>query len=154
GYAVFLAFGLGGLFFVIVQHLVRAGWSIVVRRLAENAMITLPALCLLGIPLMFMGWGGAGDLYHWTDVAAVEHDFMLNAQKPYLHIGFFQQRMVLYCLIWTGLSLFFHGKSTGGAGSSAVGTRNAHTMRFWSAPALLLFALSTTFAAFDLLMSL
>jgi hypothetical protein len=50
----FLAIGLGGLFFVILQHLVRAGWSIAVRRLAENAMITLPMLCLVGLPIVFV----------------------------------------------------------------------------------------------------
>lgn len=42
GYMVFLALGLGGLFFTILQHLVRAGWSIAVRRIAENAMIDHP----------------------------------------------------------------------------------------------------------------
>lgn len=154
GYMVFLAFGLGGLFFVIVQHLVRAGWSIAVRRIAENAMITLPAMCLLGVPLMFMGWGGADELYHWTDVAAVEHDFMLSAKKAYLNLGFFQTRMVVYFLVWSGLALFFYGKSTGGDGNPEAGFKNAHSMRFWAAPALFLFALSLTFGAFDLLMSL
>ena len=48
--AIFLAFGLGGLFFTIIQHVTRAGWSIVVRRIAENAMITLPVLCVLAPP--------------------------------------------------------------------------------------------------------
>ncbi|WAS92233.1 hypothetical protein [Nannocystis punicea] len=151
GYMVFLAFALGGLFFTIVQHLVRAGWSIAVRRIAENAMITLPVLCLLGLPIIFLG---AHDLYHWTDVAAVEHDFMLNAKKAYLNEGFFRIRMFVYFGIWTVLSLFFYGKSTGSDGNPEAGLRAAHSMRFWAAPALLLFALSLSFAAFDLLMSL
>ena len=32
--------------FTVIQHLVRANWSIVVRRLAENAMFTLPFIAL------------------------------------------------------------------------------------------------------------
>ena len=39
----FLAICHGGLFFVMLQYLVRAGWSITVRRLAEYAAICLPA---------------------------------------------------------------------------------------------------------------
>ena len=39
---------LGCLFFVMIQHLVRAGWSIVVRRIAELAMLmVMVALMLL-----------------------------------------------------------------------------------------------------------
>lgn len=152
GYMVFLALGLGGLFFTILQHLVRAGWSIAVRRIAENAMITLPVMALLGLPIIFLG---AHDLYHWTDVAAVEHDFMLTAKKSYLNEGFFQIRMFVYFAVWTLLSVFFYRKSTGADDAPPeVALKAAHSMRFWAAPALALYALSLTFAAFDLLMSL
>src|ERR1041384_2251240 len=34
-FCAFLMIGLGGLFFVIVQHLVSANWSVTVRRTAE-----------------------------------------------------------------------------------------------------------------------
>lgn len=150
-YMVFLALGLGGLFFVIVQHLVRAGWSIAVRRLAENAMITLPVSCLLGLPIIFFGMH---ELYHWTDTAAVAHDPMLSAKAGYLNEGFFKLRMGAYFLIWTALSIFFYVGSTKGDESPKVGEASAHTMRAWAAPALFLFALSLTFGAFDLMMSL
>lgn len=150
-YMVFLAFGLGALFFVIVQHLVRAGWSIAVRRIAENIMITLPALCVLGLPIVFVG---LHDLYHWTDTAAVEADFMLNAKKGYLNVDFFTLRMLGYFVVWTGLSLYFYLKSTSGDNDPAVAERNAAQMRAAAAPGLLFFALSLTFGAFDLLMSL
>jgi hypothetical protein len=151
GYMFCLALGLGGLFFVIIQHLVRAGWSIAVRRIAENAMITLPVLCVLGLPIIFLG---AHDLYHWTDTEAVAADFMLNAKKSYLNEGSFRLRMFVYFGVWTVLSLFFYGKSTGSDGNPEAGVAAAHKMRFWAAPALFLYALSLTFAAFDLLMSL
>jgi hypothetical protein len=150
-YYTFLAVGLGGLFFVILQHLVRAGWSIAIRRLAENAMITLPLLCLLGLPIVF---GGMHDLYHWTDTEAVAADVMLSAKASYLNEGAFRIRVGAYFGVWTLLSVLFYRWSTGGDGNSEVAARNAARARAFAAPALFLFALSLTFAAFDFLMSL
>jgi len=147
----FLAIGLGGLFFVIIQHLVRAGWSIAVRRLAENVAITLPVLCLVGLPVVLFGMH---DLYHWTDTAAVDADFMLSNKKGYLNEGFFQIRVGVYFVIWSLLSLLFYRWSTTGDDDAERAARNADTARGFAAPALFLFALSLTFAAFDFLMSL
>ncbi len=150
--AVFVAFGLGGLFFVIIQHVTRAGWSIVVRRLAENVMITLPALGLLVLPVVFMG---SHELYEWTHLEVVAADTMLTAKQPYLNEGFFMVRMLIYIGVWTLLSGLFYGWST--SQDSATGEaiiKKAHAMRWLSAPAVILFALSMTFFSFDSLMSL
>ncbi len=148
----FLAIGLGGLFFVIVQYLVRAGWSIAVRRLAENAMMTLPVICLLGLPIVF--GGGSHVLYHWLEPGVVEHDPMLLAKASYLNEGFFQIRIVVYFVVWSVLALIFYRSSTAGDRDAEVAARNADRMRGFAAPALFLFALSLTFGAFDFLMSL
>ena len=53
-YCYFLSLGLGRLFLVLLEHLVRAGWSVVVRRLAEGIAATLPVLGLLFLPIL---WG-------------------------------------------------------------------------------------------------
>ncbi len=150
----FLSLGLGGLFFVIVQHLVRAGWSIVVRRVAENVAITLPALCILGIP--FLTHDVAHHLFHWTHSVAVEADQMLAWKQGYLNPEFFNIRMIVFMLLWSGLAYFFYSNSVAmdTESSQAAIDKRAHRMRFWSAPALFVFALSSTFGVFDLLMSL
>lgn len=147
----FLAIGLGGLFFVILQHLVRAGWSIAVRRLAENAMITLPLLCLVALPIVLFGMH---DLYHWTDTEAVAADVMLSAKASYLNEGAFKIRVGVYFGVWTLLSVLFYSWSTGGDNDPVRAAKNAGRARAFAAPALFLFALSLTFAAFDFLMSL
>ena len=150
--AVFVAFGLGGLFFVIIQHVTRAGWSIVVRRLAENVMITLPALCLLALPVVFMG---SHELYEWTHTDVVASDAMLSAKEPYLNEGFFTQRMLGYFGVWTLLSVLFYSWSTKQDDASGAAVESlSHKMRWLSAPGVLLFAISMTFFAFDALMSL
>ncbi len=43
----FLSISLGALFFVVLQHLVAARWSIVIRRIAEMLTQMLPMLALL-----------------------------------------------------------------------------------------------------------
>ena len=50
GLLVVMALGFGGAFFTVVQHVVRAGWSIVVRRIAENVALTLPVMALSCCP--------------------------------------------------------------------------------------------------------
>ncbi|MCA9692865.1 MAG: hypothetical protein KC636_24925, partial [Myxococcales bacterium] len=153
-YMFFLAISLGGLFFTIIQHLVRAGWSIVVRRLAENVMITLPLMGLLGLPFILLH-DAPHALFHWTHLDAVEADLMLASKAGYLNLEFFNTRLIVYFLVWTALSLFFYTQST--SQDSASGDAALHkTLRMrWFAPlSLLFFAVTTTFAAFDLMMSL
>lgn len=62
----FLAIALGGLFFVILQHLVRAGWSVTVRRLAENIAASTWILFVLSAPILLSVVLQKGDLYRWA----------------------------------------------------------------------------------------
>jgi hypothetical protein len=55
-----LSIALGGLFFVMVQHLARAGWSVVVRRVAENVAGAMWVFLLLFVPIAL----GLDQLYH------------------------------------------------------------------------------------------
>jgi len=61
GLMTVLPIGLGALFFVVIQHLVGAHWSVTVRRVAEFVMSGLPALAILVLPLMVV----APELYSW-----------------------------------------------------------------------------------------
>ena len=118
---------LGGLFFVIVMHLTRAGWSVTVRRIAEIiAMCTLPMFILylpILIPLMMgsdevyiwnvEGWSIHGDAEHKAKVLA-EADYpppIEELKAMYLNRWFFGGRMVAYFLIWGAMAWFFLGNS-------------------------------------------
>ncbi|MCX4239858.1 hypothetical protein [Paraliomyxa miuraensis] len=147
-----MALGMGGLFFVVVQHGTRAGWSVVVRRLAENAMLTLPVCGLLALPVVFLG---AHELYHWThlDDPAVLNDTMLAAKRGYLNEGAFKARAVVYVVAWAALAGLLWTWSTK-QDTAADPLPLTHKMR-WIAPiSVAVFAFSLTFGAFDWLMSL
>ncbi len=144
-----LSIALGALFFVLVHHSTQAGWSVVVRRMAENTMATLPFLALLFLPLLLFGMG---DLFHWSHAGAVDHDALLKHKAPYLNVKFFVIRSVVYFAVWSALALWFNRQSRlqDTTGDHEITRR----MRRASPVGLLLFALTITFFAFDWLMSL
>lgn len=143
-----LSIALGGLFFVLIHHSTQAGWSVVVRRIGENAMASLPFLALLFVPLLF----GMGDLFHWSHADAVAKDPLLQHKQPYLNVPFFLIRTLAFFAIWSASAIWF------GRLSRLQDTTGDHQltrrMRRASAPALILFALSVTFFSFDWVMSL
>jgi hypothetical protein len=143
-----LTIGLGGLFFVLIQHVTRAGWSVAPRRHAEWLMAILPACAVLFLPIVFL----APKLFeHWMGEHA-HHDPLIVAKQGYLNPTFFYIRAVIYFVIWIALSLWFYN------GSKRLDDKrdDAHVekMQAVSAPSLFLFGFSLTFAAFDWLMSL
>lgn len=151
-YAFFLSLGLGGLFFTMLQHLTRAGWSVTVRRLAENLSAGLAVLGVLALPIVLAvltGWPEAiRQVYPWIG----SHDHIIEKKAGYLAPGLFAVRFVIYFAIWLWLAGYFRRTSIEQDQSGdyrlslAMGTR--------AAPGMLLFALTLTFAAIDLLMTL
>jgi hypothetical protein len=148
GFVYWLTLALGGLFFVLLHFLARSGWSVVVRRLAEHVMATLPLFIVLFIPVVFE----MHSLYHWTHAEAVAHDPLLQHKAVYLNEGFFLARAAIYFLVWTALAVYFWRQSArqDESGDPAI------TQRFhrFSALGMVLFGVTLTFAAFDWIMSL
>ncbi len=147
-YVYFLSLALGALFFVLIQHVTHAGWSVVVRRLAEAVAANLPWLALGAVPVVLH----AGAVFHWAHHGAADHDKILAAKAPYLNLPFFTIRLVVYFAVWSALAILMHRWSV----RQDRDPDPALTLRMerWAAPGIILFALTCTFAAFDLLMSL
>src|SRR5439155_15708809 len=77
---------------------------------------------------------------------------VILAKRAMLNRWFFTVRMLFYFAIWSGIAFWYWRKSTQQDKSGDVPLTNR--MQFWSAPATLVMAITITFAAFDLLMSL
>ena len=71
-FSYWLSICLGSLFFVTIQHLVKAGWSVVVRRLAEFIASAVPVMFILFLPILIPTLMGSHALYHWTDPALLD----------------------------------------------------------------------------------
>ncbi len=144
----FLSIALGGLFFTVLHHLVRAGWSTGWRRIAEN--LSMNVLLMAGLFVVVLL--GIGDLYHWSHAEAVAKDPILQWKKGYLNSGFFIGRAVFYFLIWSAMAIFFRKNSVAqdANGDESISFR----MRKLAPISTLVFALSISFAGFDWIMSL
>jgi len=147
-YLFFLSLGLGGLIFVLIQFVTRAGWSVAVRRLAENTMGTLPLMAVLAIPLAF----GFGELFSWFDPEVMSSDPILQKKAAYLNPGFFYVRTLVYLIGWALLAWWFRKQSLEQDRGDAV--RITRRLQTASAPAIVWFAVTATFFAFDWIMSL
>ncbi len=140
---------LGALLFVMIQHLTRAGWSVVVRRIAEHVAGTMWLMALLFVPIAV----GDHDLYHhWVDMDAHPEDLVLQGKKPYLNVGFWFLRAGIYFAIWISLAMFFKRASL--AQDKSGDARLTLRMARVAAPCTLLLALTATFASIDWIMSL
>ncbi len=148
GWAFCVTLALGALYFVMIQHLTRARWSVVVRRIGESLLWTFPMLAILGIPVVL----GMHDLYHWTHADVIEHDAIIAGKTPYLNVPFFLGRLAFYFLIWSiiGYKLYKLSLEQGRTGDPDIPARQ----RKVSAWGLLVTAVTTAFASYDLLMSL
>jgi hypothetical protein len=178
-FAFYLSVALGALFFVLIQHVTRAGWSVNVRRVAETFALTLPVLGALSAPIFISVVLRNGDLYPWAlPVHAVQREHggaAAEAKDPPGHVAparqgqrvldeltlekrawlnpyFFLIRLVTYFCVWSAMALYYWRQST--QQDLDGDWRRTQAMQKYSAPALLLLGITLTFGAFDLLMSL
>lgn len=151
-FCFYLSISLGGLFFVALQHASRAGWSVAVRRVGELIAANTLLMVVLFLPLLIPILMGNSSLYEWLDPQIVAADHILQAKSRYLNLPFFATRALVYFGIWCALVWFFWRRSLeqDQTGSPDLSLR----MERVSYPALILFALTVTFASFDWLMSL
>ena len=147
-----LSIALGALFFVVIQHLTKAGWSVVVRRVAEIVGRTMPMLALLALPIVIPTFFGSHSTFEWADPAIVAQKPLIQIKGAWLTPWFFALRVAIYFTIWIVLTRFFFERSRQQDESGDV--RLTLVMQKWSPISIVLFALTTTFAAFDFLMAL
>ncbi len=152
GWSFLLTTALGGLFFLVFNHLTRANWSVVVNRINEALVWAFPLLFLLGLPLLF----GMHDLYHWThaelyDPSSPQYDEILAGKRAYLNTPFWSVRMVVYFAVWTVISYRLYTLSL--RQDVDADPEIPVALRSTSAWGLPLLAVTTAFASYDILMS-
>jgi hypothetical protein len=111
-------------------------------------MMTLPVMAILFIPILL----GLHDLYHWSHEDVIASDPILQKKSAYLNPLFFTIRVVVYFTIWFLLAKGLYKTSL--AQDAGHKPEQSVKMKKISAPGMVLFALTITFASFDWLMSL
>jgi hypothetical protein len=144
----FMSLGLGGLFIAAIQWLTSAMWSAPIRRVAESFTAYLPVAVVTGVILYF----GIHHLYIWDDSSLVAGDLVLKGKAGWLSKNSFVIRDVVAIIIWILFAKKMIGNSIAQDTSKDVGLTLKN--RSLSPMFLIIFGLSFTMAAFDLLMSL
>jgi hypothetical protein len=91
----FLGIALGAKGIVMLQHLVLSEWGLLVRRTGEAAMMTLPLLVVLGLPLLL----GLSHIFPWAR-PEMAHDAVVEHRRPLFNTWAFVIRAAVYFLIW------------------------------------------------------
>jgi len=137
----------GCLGFLLLTTIVSGRWGFAITRLAAAGARTLPLLAVLFIPILL----GMENLFPWTEGVSTTES-VTNGKAIYLTGGFFVVRAVIYFAVWIGLAYFVSGWSYR-HDQSGDEKLIAQSKRV-SILGLLLFFVTTTFAAFDWSMSL
>ncbi|MEX0680219.1 MAG: hypothetical protein WD097_02470 [Balneolales bacterium] len=139
---------LGALFFVMIQHVTRSTWSVVLRRIPETIAYQLIWLGVLFLPILF----GMEFLYEWTRPERIATDALTQYKQPYLNTPFFIIRNVIYFAVWAFLGYRLYKNSV------AIDLKDNPALNkkqlVLSAPGILVFAFTMAFASFDWLMSM
>jgi hypothetical protein len=148
GWVFWASVALGCLPIVMLQHLTGGAWGLVLRRILEAAVGTLPGVAVSFLPVVL----GSEQLYLWARPEAVAADPILQEKAPYLNVSFFALRSVAYFAIWIGVgtALLRWSAQQDETGDVVLARR----MQVFSGPGLLACGLATTFASVDWLMSL
>lgn len=147
-YMYFLSIALGALFFVLVHTVTRAAWGVTLRRVVENVMATLPVFALLFVPI----WLGRHEIYEWMHAEAAAHNPIIQGKAAFLNEGFWFTRAIFYFVAWSVLATWF---STQSQKQDETGEERISARLRGAAPiGIVLFALTTTFATIDWMMSL
>lgn len=142
------AIGLAAFFFVMVQYMSGSAWSVTMRRIMENIMITLPVGLILFLPIAF----NLHHLYEWTQPAVVQASEALRAKAGYLEENFFRYRTVGYFALWSLFIFNIYRQSI--KQDTERSAKQMNTIAAWSAPGLFFAVVVGSLAAFDWLMSL
>jgi hypothetical protein len=148
GYMYFLTIALGAAFFVMLQHLTGAVWSVTVRRLMETVMATVPLAALLFVPIA----AGLPTLYQWARPEFYSSDPDQRFKMIFFSPAFFLARAAVYFAVWCILAVSLYRRSVAQDRSGAIDAIRKSV--YWSAPGMVLLFVTVTMAAVDWLMSL
>jgi hypothetical protein len=143
-----LSLGLAGIFFVALQYVARATWSIALRRVPE-AMTALLPVGALGLAIVFLA---RPSLYPWQGMAGEGAEGLFAFKRAWLSQPFFQARAAFYLLLWLALAaaIVRTSRQQDSTGEPELTHRNERV----SAAFLVVFGLTFWLAVSDWIMSL
>jgi hypothetical protein len=144
-YQLVLGCSLGSLAVLMIHHLVGGGWGGLLRRPLEAAAGVLPWLAVGFVPVAL----GLPWLYAWAGPAPGE---LVREQAAYFNLPGFLARAAAYFAAWIGLAAWLQHASDEQTRTGDPAWRGR--LAAASGPGLVLYAVTTFFAAVDWIMAL
>lgn len=148
-----------GIFFVCVQYVAWAGWSVAVKRIPEayGSFLPFAAVAVIGTFLV-----GHHDLFHWTHHELYEkfingkpnpeYDSIIAGKSGYLNMPFFMTRMILYFVLWYGMWYLIRKQSE--QEDKIGGDSFFHRSGYLAAGFLIIWGVTSSTSAWDWVMSI
>ncbi|TGE16250.1 quinol:cytochrome C oxidoreductase [Hymenobacter elongatus] len=142
-----------GTFFVALQYVAYAGWSVVIKRINEAMSAwLLPG----GIIMLVVFFLGRHDLFHWTHEGIMtkgseNYDAIIAGKSGFLNLPFYIIRTVVYLAIWWFFSERLRKISL--QEDLNGGTEYFHKSINVAALFLVLYAVTSSMSAWDWVMS-
>ena len=154
GFMAWLGVTLGSMAVLMIRHLTGGGWGMVIRRIMGAAMRCIPLMTLFFIPIPLFG---LKYLYVWArplDTVADAHlrEHLQQITQTYLSVHGFILRAVIYFGIWNLLSFLLSKWSA--QQDHPNPPDNTARFKSLSAPGLILYGFTISFAAIDWVMSI
>lgn len=162
GFSVWFSIGIGMLMLTMLFYIFGAGWPIVVRRQLEHALAAFPYLALIISPFIILACffpEKAGLVWRWMNPDAltveggtVASDVIYNNKAAFLNVPFFAIRMILYFTVFCTIASLLRKYSFSLDKEPCLSW--VKKGEILSSAGIPLTALSLTFAAFDLYLSI
>jgi hypothetical protein len=147
-YQLYLGIALGSLAIFMLYQLTGGAWGFLIRRILEAAMRTLPLLAILFLPVAI----GVRFIYPWAQPQQVAGSEELRYNHFYLDVPFWWVRAAIFFTLWLVLSAIF---SLWSRQQDRTGEPHLpRKFRLLSAPGLIIYGVTITFASIDWVMSL
>lgn len=95
----FSCMAVSGLFWIAINNVAKAGWSVSIRRYAEATTSFIPAILVGGLILLL----GFKHLYPWANPEVIAESPVIAAKTGYLNMGGFVIRLFIFavgCMIF------------------------------------------------------
>lgn len=149
GFMFWLGISLGSMAFLMIQHLTGGKWGMVIRRPLEAAMNVLPLMAVLFIPLAA---AGIPHLYGGWLHPDRKDTHLVMMSHAYLTPAGYIIRAIIYFAIWL-IFAFVLNRWSKEQDNPPVQNLSPR-FRTISAPGIIIYAFTITFAAIDWVMSL
>lgn len=148
-YMDWLGVALGSMAILMLRHLTKGGWGMIIRRILGAAMRTLPLLAVLFVPVIL----GMPYLYKWDNAAEIaKSEHLRHITSTYLTPRGFIIRAIIYIGIWNLLCYLLTRWSR--QQDTPPVRDNSNRFKALSGPGLILYAFTISFAAIDWIMSI